>query len=197
VRLADWDLDPGGDMNLLPAGSRTASLQGLASIEPQEFSLQPGQSGAVHVTLAMPVDGPATRWGVLLSEIRPADLATHAGPRAIAQLGTTIYLSRIPEHDIHPDVVGMQVQPVGEDSLRVTVRVRNAGERHFYVRGGFAVADSAGARVSGGTTGIGVVLPGEERWFTWMSPAPTAAGMYTASASLDTGEPELLVADAA
>ena len=198
VRLADWELDQRGDMNLLPAGTTARTLKGAATFEPEEFSLQPGQSGRVHVTLALPAAGPATCWGVMLSEVRPASAAApRLGPRAIAQLGTTIYLSRVPEHDIRPEVTGMQVLLYGTDSLRVTLRVRNVGERHFYVSGDMALSGAGGKHLSDGTVGRGVVLPEGERRFTWTSPVPPAAGRYTATASLDTGEPELLVAEVA
>jgi len=196
VRLADWDLDPNGEMDLLPAGRTAATLQGAVSFEPAEFSIQPGQAGRVHVTLTLPAAGPATRWGVLLSEVRPASpTAPRQGPRTIAQFGTTIYLSRVAEHDIHPEVTGMQVLPYGTDSLRVSLRVRNAGQRHFYVTGDMAISDAGATRISAGKLGTGVVLPEGERLLTWTSPAPRSAGRYTATGSLDTGEPELLVAE--
>jgi P pilus assembly chaperone PapD len=196
VRLSDWTLSEQGDMDLVPAGSTGTSLEGLVEFEPKQFSLQAGESGHIRVTLSTPADGPATRWGVLLSEVRPTDPASlRFGPRAIAELGTTIYLSRAPAGPTRAEVTAMDVFPLGDDSLAVSVRVRNAGERHFYVGGEIALADSNGARVAGGKLGTGVVLPGSERRITWTCGGTLPPGRLQAIATLDTGEPELTVGE--
>ena len=97
ARLADWVLSEQGEMTLLPAGTTAATLAGLVQFEPTEFSLQPGESGWIHLTMTLPPQGPSTRWGVLLSEVRPTVTPARArGPRAIAELGTTLYLSSVP-----------------------------------------------------------------------------------------------------
>ena len=197
VRLSDWTLSEQGVMSLLPPGSTANTLDGRVDFDPAEFSLGPGESGHVHVTLSMPADGPATLWGVLLSEVRPAVVQPQRfGPRAIAELGTTIYLSRVPPERIHPEVTGLDIRPVGGDSIAVTLRVRNAGERHLYVSGDIAVSDSVHATVRKGPIGNGVVLPGGLRYFTWVSQAGLSPGRYLVTATLDTGEPELTVGEA-
>jgi P pilus assembly chaperone PapD len=197
VRLSDWTLSEAGAMNLVALGSTANSLIGDVDYEPQDFSLGPGASGHIRVRLTMPADGPATQWGVLLSEIRPA-LAqpAHFGPRAIAELGTTFYLSRVPAERIQPEVTGLAVQPAGLDSVSVTLRVRNAGERHFYVAGDIAISDSSHVTLRKAPLGSGVVLPGGVRTFTWMSEAGLSPGRYLVTATLDTGEPELTVGEA-
>ena len=196
VRLSDWTLGEDGALALVPAGTTPASLLGKVQFEPHEFSLGAGESGQIHLTLTMPADGPATRWGVLLSEIRPAVVRPAGfGPRAIAELGTTLYLSRNAASQIRPEVTALDVRPVGSDSLSVTLRVRNAGERHFYVAGDIALADSSSSPVRKGPFGSGVVLPGGVRNFTWMSNAGLAPGRYLATATIDTGEPELTVGE--
>jgi len=197
VRLSDWTLSPEGQLALAPLGSTANTLDSLVQFEPAEFSLGPGEAGLVHVTLRLPLGGPATRWGVLLSEVRPAVPRPAAlGPRAIAELGTTLYLSRTPADLIRADVIGMSADPLGGDSLSIAVRIRNAGERHFYVRGDLVLSDSTGARVQDGSFGTGVVLPGGERSFAWTCHTAWKPGRYTVTASMDTGEPDLMVAEA-
>jgi P pilus assembly chaperone PapD len=195
VHLSDWTIDDRGQMALRPPGTLPATLEGCMRFEPQTFSLAPGETGRVHVVLTLPADGPATRWGVLLSEIRPAVLPTGHGPRAIAELGSTFYLSRIDPQRITPELTSLDVVPVGVDSVTVRARVRNMGERHFYVSGDVSLADSSGAVVQTGKLQTGVVLPGTEREFTWMCDARLAPGTYAAIATLDTGQPELLVGE--
>jgi hypothetical protein len=77
----------------------------------------------------------------------------------------------------------------------VSVRVRNPGERHLYSSGEIAVTDSTGAPIAKGSLGTGVVLPGALRIFTWTCPAHWTPGRYTVTATLDTGEPELIVGE--
>jgi P pilus assembly chaperone PapD len=197
VRLSDWTLSDDGVMKLLPPGTTANTLDGKVEFDPAEFTLGPGASGNVHVTLRMPADGPATLWGVLLSEVRPAVVEpARFGPRAIAELGTTFYLSRVPADRIRPEVTGLDVQPLSGDSVAVTLRVRNAGERHLYISGDIALTDSSHTTLRKGPIGSGVVLPGGIRNFTWMSQAGLSPGRYLVTATLDTGEPELTVGEA-
>ena len=119
VRLSDWTLDKNGELSLLPPGTILSSLKGLVTFEPEQFSLGPGESGVIHVTLRLPPDGPATRWGVLLSEVRPAIVSrTGLGPRAIAELGTTFYLSRVPAEGVHGELTGLDVRSLRHDGRR-------------------------------------------------------------------------------
>jgi hypothetical protein len=131
----------------------------------------------------------------MLSEVKPALAGTpQLGPRASAQLGTTFYLSRIPAEIVNAEVVGMVFRPMG-DSVAIAVQIRNAGERHYYVGGSIALKDSTGQSVASGTLPTGVVLPGHTRSFQWICAASLAPGRYLASATLDTGGPELTVAE--
>jgi hypothetical protein len=195
VTWSDWQMDEAGNLTLVPEGSTPSTLKGLVDFEPQEFSVGPHESAHVRVTARMPADGPATRWGVMLSEVKPVAAATpQLGPRASAQLGTTFYLSRVPAEIVNAEVVGMAFKPLGT-SLAVSIRVRNAGERHYYVGGRIALADSTGQAVAGGDLPTGVVLPGQTRTFQWVCAAAFLPGRYLATATLDTGAPELTVVE--
>ena len=68
---------------------------------------------------------------------------------------TQVDFARFLEENM-PDIVHFE----GGDSLAVSVRVHNAGERHFYISGDVAVTDSTGARMTSGPLPTGVVLPG-------------------------------------
>jgi len=197
IRLSDWTLDEAGNLTLVPAGSTPTSLQGSIDFEPRQFSLGPGESGVVHVVIHLPAEGPATRWGVLLSEVRPTSWPkTQLGPRAIAELGTTLYLSRVPAELTRAELVGLEAHASGDTALAVTFQVRNENERHFYASGDVALRDSSGAVVAQGSVGTGVVLPGARRSFTWTCSNHLAPGRYTVTATLDTGEPSLIVGEA-
>jgi len=196
VRLSDWVMNEAGELDLVAAGTTPASLQGHVLFEPTEFSLGPGESGVVHLTMRLPPDGPSTRWGVLLSEVRPAVWPkVSLGPRAIAELGTTIYLSRIPAEYTRAELTGMELRAAGDTSFAVTLRVRNPGERHLYSTGEIAVTDSAGTKVATGQLGTGVVLPRAFRNFTWTCTSRVTPGRYLVTASLDTGEPDLIIGE--
>ena len=196
VRLSDWAMNEAGELDLVPENTTPHSLYSHVKFEPSEFSLGPGESGVVHLTLRLPPEGPATRWGVILSEVRPAVWPKVAlGPRAIAELGTTVYLSRIPAELTRAELTGMELRAVGDSTFAVTLRVRNPGERHLYSTNEIAVTDSTGAKVAGAQLGTGVVLPGAIRNFTWTCDSRVAPGRYTVTASLDTGEPELIIGE--
>ena len=196
VRLSDWTLDESGAMRLLDSGSTPTTLDGSIEFEPREFSLGPGENGVIHVVMRLPAAGPATRWGVLLSEVRPTTWPkAQLGPRAIAELGTTLYLSRVPAEATRADLVGLGANAIGDTALAVAFQVRNPGERHLYSTGDVALRDSTGAIVAQGSVGTGVVLPGARRIFTWTCSNRLAPGRYTVTATLDTGEPELIVGE--
>lgn len=196
VRLSDWTMDEAGDMSLVDPGTTPVSLQGSIEFEPRQFSLGPGESGVIHVVLHLPAQGPATRYGVLLSEVRPTIWPkAQLGPRAIAELGTTFYLSRIPADLTRAQLEGLDARAVGDSALAVAIRVRNPGERHLYSSGEVVLRDSSGAVVAQGNVGNGVVLPGARRVFTWTCSNRLAPGRYTVTATLDTGEPELIVGE--
>lgn len=196
ARLSDWSLDARGELRFLAPGATPTSLQGFLTFEPAEFSLAAGASGAFHVTLRSPMDGPATRWGVLLCEVRPTTWPRSGlGSRAIAELGSTFYLSRVPPDRVRGELTGMSVQQSADSSMAVALTVRNACERHLYAAARVALRDSSGRQVSEGDLGTTVVLPGMERVFTWTCNTALSPGRYTVTATVDTGEPELIVGE--
>ena len=196
VRLSDWTMDEAGNMSFAEPGKTPATLQGSIEFEPKQFSLGPGETGVVHVSMHLPAQGPATRYGVLLSEVRPTTWPkNHFGPRAIAEIGTTLYLSRIPADLTHAQLIGLDTRAASDTSLSVAFQVRNPGERHLYATGEIALRDSTGAVVAQGSVGTGVVLPRAYRTFTWTCSNRLAPGFYAVTATLDTGEPELIVGE--
>ena len=195
-RWSDMTVDTAGRIGLLPPGTLPVSLASVASVEPAQFSLQPGEEGRVLVTLTLPADGPPTLWGVLLNEVRPAVVpAVTLGPLVVGQLGTTFYLSRIPRERIQPELTGLSGAPLGGDSICIRASVNNPGERHFHVGGRVSLADSAGRAVLTGELPTGVVLPGQTRHLTWTGGAGPPPGRYLLTATLDSGEPELIVGE--
>jgi hypothetical protein len=196
VRLSDWRMNQADELDLVPAGTTPVSLRGLVLFEPAEFSIGPAQTGRVHLTMHLPSGGPATRWGVLLSEVRPARRSKVSfGPRAVAELGTQLYLSRIPAEQTRAQLTGMDVRSLGDSSFTVDVYVQNSGDRHLFSSGEITVTDSTGVEVASGTLATRVVLPRALRVFAWRCDAPVAPGRYSVTVSLDTGEPELLVGE--
>lgn len=195
LRLSDWTMSEDGQLSMAPAGSAAASLAGAITFEPAEFTLAPNQSGWVHLTLRLPDQGPATRWGVVLTEIEPAE-AKHAGKGESVELGTTIFLSRIPSDEIQTTLGPIDVIPLGRDSLLVTTRLHNNGERQATVAADFALEDSTGTRVSIASVGGGVVLPGRARRLEWVCARAMRPGAYRVTASLDVGAPDSLLGEA-
>jgi P pilus assembly chaperone PapD len=196
VRLSDWTLSERGEIGLAPVGSTAGTLLGAIQFSPAEFRLSPGESRHVGVTAGLTNTGMATRWGMLLCEVRSSAAASdEIGPRAATELGTTLFVSRIPPEEVHAEITGLAVTALGPDSIQITARVRNTGLRHLVVSGEAALADSGGVRLGGGTMTSGLVLPGASRVFQWSGHARTTPGGCLATATLDGGEPELLVGE--
>jgi hypothetical protein len=158
--------------------------------------LAPNENRHIRLLATLSNYGPATRWGMLLCEVRSAAAVVgEMGPRASTELGVTVFLSRIPADSLHAEITGLTARSVGGDSIVITARVRNTGLRHIVVSGEAALADSGGARLGGGTMTSGLILPGATRTFEWVGSAARGTGPCLATATLDGGEPELLVGE--
>jgi hypothetical protein len=72
LRIADWGLDESGATGIATYGTQPNTLQGTVTFTPAEIVLGPGQNGRVLLTLTLPADGAATRWGMLLAQVQAA-----------------------------------------------------------------------------------------------------------------------------
>ena len=202
VRLSDWRLSEDGELSLSPAGSSPASLADVIHFGPAEFTLTPGQTRWVHVTLTLPATGAATRWGVLLSEVHPVESTSNQGgddaaPAAAGtELGTTIFLSRIPSDGAHATLGSLEVRALGADSILAGMRAHNTGLRQVGAAVKFALEDSSGATLRTESIGAGVILPGESRRFAWISAMSLAPRLYRVIATFGDGGSEPLTSEA-
>jgi len=196
VRLSDWSLSERGEIGLEPLGSNQRSLKGALSVTPVEQTIAAGASGRIEVRVALDSKGPPTRWGIVLSEVRslfaPAGVP---GSPAATELGTTVLVSRVPADQVHAELVGLTARALGRDSIAITARVHNTGLRYFVMTGSAALTDSAGARLGGGPMEPGLVLPGAVRSFEWSGHVARGHDACIASATFDSGEPELLMGE--
>jgi len=197
VRTMDWTLSQGGDLQLLPFGTTNHSLASCMTLTPTTFSLAAGESRTITVSLTMPADGEPTRWGLILSEVRSTLPHRGVGPLAVGELGTTVYLTRSKEEGGRAQLTALDVTPQGDDSMRVRVRLENDGQRHLYAGGDLQLEDDHGGVVRTGTFDKGVVLPGSVRDFSWTCAGSLRPGHYKVTASVDTGNPYLLVGEKA
>jgi len=197
IRTLDWALDQAGNLSLLPFGSTPHSLSGCMTFTPTAFSLAPGESRTVTVSMIMPADGEPTRWALLLQEIRSTLPHRGIGPLALGELGTTLYLTRSHDETARAELKSLDVSEQGFDSTRVRISLQNEGQRHLYAGGDIQIQDDHGAVVRTGSFDKGVVLPGTARDFTWSFAGSLHPGHYKVTASLDTGNPYLLVGEKA
>ncbi len=196
ARLSDWTLSERGEIGLATLGSTAGSLADVLSFSPSEFALAPNESRRFRLRVTLGNLGPATRWGMLLCEVRSSvEAVSEIGPRASTELGVTVFLSRIAPDSLHAEITGLTARSLGGDSIVITARVRNSGLRHIVVSGEAALSDSGGVRLGGGTMTSGLILPGATRTFEWVGSAARGTGPCLATATLDGGEPELLVGE--
>jgi hypothetical protein len=194
MRLSDWRMNAAGELDLVPLGTTAATLDGHARFEPAELALAPGAAGTVRVTTILPDTGVATRHGMLLGEVRPASGAAGAdGARLHVELGTSLFVSRVPPEAARVELTGMNVRPEADSTVRTSVRLWNGAQRHVDVSGEVVIADSAGVPVTRGWVPAGVVLPGATRQFTWVCDARLAPGRYSVTARFNSGAPDPVV----
>jgi len=196
VRLSDWSLAERGEMELAPLGATAGTLAEALRFEPRQLEIGPGGSGRIRITALLGAAGRATRWGMLLCEVRPARPdPSDVGPPPVAELGTAMLVSRIPADQVHTEIIGLRAEALGRDSMMIAARIRNTGQRQVLVSGGASLADSNGVRLGGGEFPPGLVLPAMTRTFIWAGRVRPAPRGCVVSARLETGEPELIVAE--
>jgi hypothetical protein len=196
LALSDWTLGARGDLHLLPAASGPRSLAGLVRFGPAGFSLPALGSRSVRLAVTVPADGAPARWGVVLSRFRPAAPGSVLfGSTAVAEVGTTIYLSRADAGAGRAEIVGMSANPAGADSLALEVHLRSAGDRPMYFGAQLSLVDASGATSQRWNQPTAVLLPDGERILAWTVAAPACAGGCRAVCSIDSGEPTLLVGE--
>jgi hypothetical protein len=189
VTLSDWTLDDDGELSLAPAGSMPQTLQGLVRFSPASLTLEPNESRWIHAEFELGNAGPPTRWGLLLCAVRPVGADTSARAKPAAQLATTVFLSRVPSDSIRAAMTGLDLQPLGGDSVRASAYVRNLGARQFDLAPRFTLADSSGVRMDGASPKPGVILPGRSRRVSWVCTTPLKPGRYAMTAAID-GAPD-------
>jgi hypothetical protein len=194
LSVSDFRMSERGALALLAPGTLEATLARRVELEPAELTLGPGQRGVVRLSVTLPANGPATRYGVVLSRVTPAETGVTTGVRPIpAELGTTIFVTRLPRSSVRADLVGLDARVGADGKVMVGVRVRNRSGRHAACAGDVKLSDSTGAVALSGALSDGIVLPGATRIFEWNGARRLAAGRYTVTATIDFGEPELLV----
>lgn len=194
VSLSDLRMNERGALDLLPAGTLESTLARIVVFAPRELRLGPGERRAVRLEMMLPLGGAATRCGVVLCRVTPTKPDDAAGaPSAPAELGTTVFLTRVPRASIRAELSNLDADVNPDGNVVVEVRVRNRSQRHASCHGEVKLTDSTGATMISGFLPDGVVLPGAARVFGWNGARRLPAGRYLVTVTIDTGEPELLV----
>ena len=196
LRLADLTMSPSGELELLALGSTPTSIERVVALRPTRLTVRPGRRGAVRVTVRMPRHGPASRRGVILSEVRALGPdATPAVEVRPAELGTTVFVTRLAADSIRAELTELAARPGAGGSVAIGLRLRNRCGRHLVYSGEVAVLDSTRRTIERGRLVTGVVLPGAERRLSWHSETRLPPGRYVVVATVDAGEPALLVGE--
>jgi hypothetical protein len=194
MRLSDLRMSDAGALDLVPPGTLASTLAQHMELEPAELSIGPGKRDVVRLKIALPPDGPATRCGVVLCSVtRARPSRTHGIPETPAELGTTVFVTRVPRESIRAEVVALDARAGADGIVAVEARVRNRSERYASCSGEVRLLDSGGETAIAGRLPEGVVLPGADRVFGWKGAAPLPSGRYVATVTIDVGRPELLV----
>ena len=187
VRLADLKIGSDGVTQMSVAGSTRATLQGHVRIAPSEFTLPAGESIEIRLSGSLPDTGAATRYGMLIAEMIPADVQRWPQTPVPMGPGATLYLARAGAPAGTGEIAGLSVRQVTSAAFQVAVRVWNGGERPLSAAGDVVVRDSMGVEKARGRLTSGVVLPHAPRLLTWTCTRPLDPGRYDVIATLRSG----------
>lgn len=190
VYLGDWDRSPTGEHRYYSPGTLERSLCEWLAVVPTRIVLDPGETGQITATLAVPSsterDLAGTYWGMIFvqGEPRPVELEGTV-VLAVERFGVKVYAT-VAGTEQTAGVVRKVEAHASSDAVLVKIEYQNTGNVHQEVSGTVQVIDRNGDTVLQEGVEPAPVLPGAERVFELrLSALPP--GIYQVQALLDYG----------
>lgn len=198
VQIQDIFLRPGGELDVLPAGTLEWSVAKLARVTPAEFELEAGQAMPVRVSVTVPADARGGRYGVVV--VSPSPILQAGGARGTISIVAPKLAARLlvpvkGTEVVRGAITGMLAAPrPGSRGADVKVVFRNSGNVHVRTTGELTILNAGGRQLARLPIPEALVLPSSVREFklTWDTGA-LDAGVYTVRAVMDYGA-DVLVA---
>jgi len=192
ISLADWSLDPNGNIRISDPGTEPRSLADWIEYSPATFKLEPGQVQQVEFTISVPSREGGDHWALFFVEgSKVTPVAKTTGELQTAINVKVRYGIKVFQHDPSATkagrITGMEL--LGTDPLRIKVEFANTGETVLWnVTGRVEIRDVTGATVRTLEIEGFTVLPGGKRELILEDKGGRlAAGDYIALAIIDFG----------
>lgn len=192
VAAQDIFLRPGGELDVLPAGTLEWSVAKFARITPAEFDLEGGRAMPVRVSVTVPADARGGRYGAIVVSPSPLLQTGSAGgtfsivvPRLAARLLVPVKGTEV----VRGAITNMLAAPrPAAKSADLKVVFRNTGNVHVRASGEVQILSPAGAPVAKLAIPEALILPSSVREFRLTWEAQTLEpGTYTVRAVIDYG----------
>jgi hypothetical protein len=185
VRLAGYGQGTSGSTEVLEPDSNPLSAVPYISFAPAEFSLEPGESQDIDLTVSIPQGIDGGRYAVVLVIATPGD----GGPiTTVSRMGILVRLTIDGSNLIRQgsiEEIGSEPVESGEP-IPIEVAYANEGNIHCRVQGSVTVFDAQGDILDVARTSWAVVIPGYSRELVaeWIPDRDLDLGTYSAQASV-------------
>jgi hypothetical protein len=201
ARLSDWELSRDGAPQFegAVAGGPYSATEWVR-IAPPELVVDPGKSGTVRFSLAVPGGAQPSgyRTGILF-EFLPVNAALAGRGREVqfrGRVATLIYVN-IGQPPVNVELTDLQPRPA-KDQTQVVAVLKNTSKATVRTKGTLTLFDTAGKTVAQTVIPDVPVLPESERevaMVAFEASKPLAAGEYRVEVRIDVGMPALIVGE--
>jgi hypothetical protein len=185
VKLAGYGQGTSGSTEVLEPDTNPLSAVSCMSFAPAEFSLAPGETQEIDLTVSIPQGIDGGRYAVVLVIGTPAG---GQGITTISRMGILVRLTVAGSHLIREgsiELIGAEPTESGNPIL-IEVTYANQGNVHCRVQGSVTIFDAQGDVLDVARTSWAVVIPGYSRELVaeWIPGRDLDPGTYSAQASV-------------
>ena len=120
VYFKDWDLDENGKIQYHDVGTLDGSCSGWMTVNPAEFTLEPGEVKEIRVTFEIPPESKGGYWSVIFFEGKPPEEEEWTPLVQLAgRIGITTYLEVAGTSFKDAEIKGMEINKEGGIELEV------------------------------------------------------------------------------
>jgi hypothetical protein len=185
VKLVGYGQGISGSTEVLEPDTNPLSAMSYISFDPAEFSLEPGESKEIDLTVSIPQGINGGRYAVVLVIGTPGD----DGPiTTISRMGVLIKLTIAGSQLIEQgsiESIGSEPVESGEP-IPIKVTYANEGNVHYEVQSSITIFNDGGDILDVARTSWAVVIPGYSRELVaeWIPGSDLDPGTYDAQASV-------------
>jgi len=193
VKLAGYGQDISGSTEVLEPDTNPLSALSYIQFDPAEFSLEPGESQEIDLTVSIPQGTDGGGYAVVLVVATPRD---EEAITTVSRLGVLVRLTIAGSHLVQQgsiECIGSEPVESGKP-IPIKVTYANEGNVHYEVQSSVTIFDAQGDVLDIVRSSGAVVLPGYSRELVaeWIPDRDLDPGIYDALASVSLEDGTLL-----